>query len=118
MPTTTRTRYYDCPECGAHLLVLRTMHYTMLDHMLQAGEITVGEMRDEISDPITQALLGPEDLSLLAGWVLHRADQGDDWRAGDPEVLPCGCRVAYYDPEQVERCGSPVCTYRDLEVVR
>lgn len=73
--------------------------YSLLSHMINAGEITVGEARKELHENIALTMAERE---LLAGWVLDRAEQGDDWRAGDPVTLPCGCRVSY-DGEQVDQ---------------
>lgn len=69
----------------------------LLFSMINKGEISVGEAREELA----RGLLPADARELVAGWVIERADQGDSWRAGDPVVLPCGCRVSY-DGEQVD----------------
>lgn len=108
-PTTT-PRYYDCIACGAKVLVIGTVTRTMVSHMINAGEITVGEARAELA-----SLTLPNDArEELAGWVLHRADQGDDWKAGDPETLPCGCRVAYSLAEVEVNCDDAKCAGRRI----
>jgi hypothetical protein len=101
-PTTT-PRYYHCPECDIDVLVLGTMTYTMLLHMVNKGEITVGEARAELA---TRSLLDMDSRELLASWVLDRADQGDDWKAGDPVTLPCGCRVSYDGTQHDAVCDA------------
>jgi hypothetical protein len=97
-----------CPECNTDIAVIGTRVASMLRHMVNAGELTVGEARAELAS----APLPADAAELLATWVLDRADQGDHWRAGDPETLACGC-VLSYDREQVDRrCRSvrPVCS--------
>jgi hypothetical protein len=102
MTTTTQPTHYTCSECGVRSIRVGSMAATMLRHMINAGEISVGEARAEMNSN----LLPRDAVEELAGWVIHRADQGDEWRAGDPEVLPCGCRVAYNDIEQIELCEA------------
>lgn len=100
---TTATKTHDtCLACGETYLILGTRTYAMLRHMINAGEITVGEARDTLR----QEFLTTDERELLAGWVLDRADQGDDWKAGDPESLPCGCRRGYSDIEQLDPCEA------------
>lgn len=93
----TPPRKYICPECKVECLVIGSVTRTMLSHMINAGEITVGEAREEL-----RAGFLPRDAQEeLAGWIIARDDQGDDWKAGDPVTLPCGCRVSY-DGEQID----------------
>src|SRR3954471_20310883 len=67
--------------------------FWLLNHMINSGELTVGEARAELASP----LLDADSAALLAGWVLDRADQGDDWRAGDPVRRANGIVTAYVD---------------------
>lgn len=67
--------------------------FDLLFHMVNNGELTVGEARAELQSNI----LDRASVEFLAGWILDRADQGDGWRAGDPVVRPDGKRVAYVD---------------------
>lgn len=108
--TTTAPRYYNCTTCGLEVLVIGTVTRTMVSHMINAGEITVGEARAELD----AGFLPADAVEELAGWVLHRADQGDDWKAGDPEVLPCGCRVAYSFAEVEVNCDDAKCAGRRI----
>lgn len=74
----------------------------LLFRMINEGEISVGEAREELA----KGLLPRDAQELVASWVLDRADQGDHWRAGDPERLLCGCVVSY-DREQIDTwCGQ------------
>lgn len=95
MPTNTSD---TCPECGVSYSIIGCRTYSLLNHMINAGEISVGEARKELHENV---LLTMAEKELLASWVLDRADQGDEWRAGDPVTLPCGCRVSY-DGEQLD----------------
>lgn len=102
-PKSTLPTHYTCHECGVRCIRIGSMSHTMINHMINAGEITVGEARAELE----QSVVLPQDaVQALAGWIMARADQGDDWKAGDPEVAPCGCRFGYADPEQVELCEA------------
>lgn len=75
----------------------------MIFRMVNNGDLSVGEARAELASP----LCTPDVAAILAPWVMDRAIQGDHWRAGDPELLPCGCVVSY-DREQVDtRCDGP-----------
>jgi hypothetical protein len=99
------SRDLTCTECGARILVLGTTRtYALVAHMVNAGEISVGEAREELDGPL------PGDAAaFLAGWVLERRDQGDHWRAGDPETLRCGCRISYDRTQVDERCETRGC---------
>lgn len=99
--TTNRPNTTTCPDCGTSYLELGpTRTYAMLTHMVNAGELTVGEARDEL----TNGILDQASAAFLAGWVTDRADQGDSWRAGDPVTLPCGCRVSYDGTQADAQC--------------
>lgn len=103
MPTNNRPM--TCTECGSDIIIIGTRGYSLLRHMVNAGEITVGEARAELSSPV----LTDEERSFLAGWVLERSDQGDHWKAGDQETLTCGCIISY-DREQIgSHCGTAAC---------
>lgn len=91
-----------CPECSARLLILGSRTYTLLSHMVNAGEITVGEAREELRSN----LLDANTREMLAGWVLERSDQGDNWKAGDQETLSCGCVISYDRTQVGERCDG------------
>jgi hypothetical protein len=102
---TNTTTHITCTECGAEVLIIGTRIATLLNHMVNAGEISVGEARQELAS----GFLPADAVEALAGWVIARSDQDDSWRAGDPEALPCGCVVSY-DREQVGvRCDGPGC---------
>jgi hypothetical protein len=82
-----------------------TRTYELIFRLINEGGITVGEARQALE----HCWLDRESRELLAGWVMDRADQGEDWRAGDPIVIECGCRISY-DHEQVDtRCDGPAC---------
>lgn len=83
-----------CPDCGeTFVAVTGTRYYAMISHMVNKGEITVGEARAELANPLTD----DNTAAFLAGWVMDRADQGDDWKAGMPVRLPNGAVVDYDD---------------------
>lgn len=104
MPITDAT-HMICPDCEKSLLVLGSRTYTLISHMVNAGHISVGEARDELRSNI----LDSDSREFLAGWVLERSDQGDHWRAGDQETLPCGCIISYDRTQVGERCESDRC---------
>jgi hypothetical protein len=104
----TTTTMGACTECGVsyEALPYKTRAARLLAHMVNAGELTVGEAKAELAADFGVATFDAEAREILAGWVLARADQGDDWAAGQPVTLTCGCRVSY-DATQPERnCGG------------
>jgi hypothetical protein len=94
-----------CTECGASILIIGTRMASLLNHMVNKGEITVGEAREALND----VTLDAQSRELLAGWVLDRAEQGDHWKAGDQETLPCGCVVSYDRTQVGSRCETDRC---------
>lgn len=93
-------------QCGAEVRTTTGwVSHDLLFHMINSGCISVGEARVELQT----LTLRRETQELLASWVLDRAEQGDHWRAGDPERLSCGCVVSY-DREQVDtQCETSFC---------
>lgn len=112
MPTDTKIIKHSC-FCGAELRsVSGWVGHDLTFHMINSGCLSVGEARAELNHGIARR----ETIELLASWVLDRADQGDHWRAGDPERLPCGCVVSY-DREQTDtRCGTTWCSFNRFVV--
>lgn len=105
MPST----HITCTECQTPILIIGTRMASLLNHMVNKGEITVGEAREALND----VTLDRQSIELLAGWVLDRADQGDNWKAGDQETLPCGCVVSYDRTQLGSQCESDNCTAGD-----
>lgn len=82
-----------CPECHENYgFPVPSRFYAMVSHMVNKGEITLGEARAELATCIDR-----DTSAMLAGWIMDRSDQDDSWRAGDPVRLPDGTIVAYGD---------------------
>lgn len=110
MPSTSIT----CTECGASIFIIGTRMASLLNHMVNKGEITVGEAREALND----VTLDRQSRELLAGWVLDRAEQGDNWKAGDQEQLSCDCIVSYDRTQVGYNCDNRtgLCVLRDYLV--
>lgn len=78
--TTTSYPVETCTECGRQIVRhFRSRTYDLIAHMVNYGEITVGEARDELRRGM-MARLDADVADLLAGWVLdHEGD--DEYRA-------------------------------------
>lgn len=81
--TTTPNHEMTCTKCGVKISAFGpTRMFDLLRHMVNYGEITVGEAKAELESPV----LDSASRELLAGWVLARWDDGDDFRATPPHI--------------------------------